>query len=446
MQLQGTALDQYRLKSLNAEPVQRRGAVQQNRVLLDYIVQGVPDNVFLPVHHLLCTFNIVGRMILHKLLHYEGPEKLDGHFLRHAALVDLHLRSDNNNGTAGIVHALSKQVLAEASLFSLEHIRNGFQGTGIRTGHRPAASSVVNERIHGFLQHALFVADNDIRRVELHQTLQAVVPVDDAPVQIVQVGCREAAAVELHHRTKFRRNHGKHRNNHPFGTVSGSPERLYNLQALENLGLFLAVCLLQFILQLQRQLVAVNFAQQRLNGFRTHAGLEVVLIFFPHVPVFRFRQELFFLQRRAAGVGYDIACKIQHFFQLPGRHVQHKPHAARNALKVPDVRYRHGQGDMAHALAADLGLRDLDAAAVADFSLVADFLIFAAMALPVLCGAEDPFAEQTVPLRLECPVVDGFRLLHFAVGPFHNGFRGGNANSYRVKLCIIHISHPPRRQ
>ena len=70
-----------------------------------------------------------------------------------------------------------------------------------------------------------------------------------------------------------------------------------------------------------------------------------------------------------------------------------------------------GQLDMAHALTTHLGPGDLHAAAVADLALVADLLILAAVALPVLGGAKDALAEQAVPFRLQGAVVDGLRLL-----------------------------------
>ena len=58
-----------------------------------------------------------------------------------------------------------------------------------------------------------------------------------------------------------------------------------------------------------------------------------------------------------------------------------------------------GQLDVAHALAAHLGARHLDAALVADDALVADALVLAAVALPVLGGTEDVLAEEAVLLR-----------------------------------------------
>ena len=55
---------------------------------------------------------------------------------------------------------------------------------------------------------------------------------------------------------------------------------------------------------------------------------------------------------------------------------------------------------MAHPFPADFGAGDLDAALVADLAFVADPLILAAVALPVLGRPEDAFAEEAVPLGL----------------------------------------------
>jgi hypothetical protein len=70
-----------------------------------------------------------------------------------------------------------------------------------------AAAAVVDQRVHGLLKHSLFIADNDVGRAEIKQPFQAVVAVDDSAVQVIQVGCRKAAAVKLHHRSKLRRNY-----------------------------------------------------------------------------------------------------------------------------------------------------------------------------------------------------------------------------------------------
>src|SRR3546814_8989025 len=107
--------------------------------------------------------------------------------------------------------ALAEQILAEATLLALEHVRQRFQRTLVGARDRATAAAVVEQRIDGFLQHALFVADDDVRRAQLHQPLQAVVAVDDAAVEVVQVQGREATAIERHPRAQLGRDHGEDR-------------------------------------------------------------------------------------------------------------------------------------------------------------------------------------------------------------------------------------------
>ena len=70
---------------------------------------------------------------------------------------------------------------------------------------------------------------------------------------------------------------------------------------------------------------------------------------------------------------------------------------------------------MPHTLTADFAFCHFNAAAIADFTLIADLLIFTAMAFPVLRRSENPFAEQTVTFGFQGSVVNGLRFLHFTV-------------------------------
>ncbi len=79
-----------------------------------------------------------------------------------------------------------------------------------------------------------------------------------------------------------------------------------------------------------------------------------------------------------------------------------------------------GQLDVAQALAAHLGLRDFDAALVADHAAVLHALVLAAEALPVGDRAEDLRAEQAVAFGLERAVVDRLRLGHLTVRPLQD--------------------------
>ncbi len=99
------------------------------------------------------------------------------------------------------------------------------------------------------------------------------------------------------------------------------------------------------------------------------------------------------------------------------------------AAQVPDVDDRGGQLDVAHPLAAHLGPRDLDAAALADDALEADPLVLAAVALPVLGRPEDLLAEEPVLLRAQRPVVDRLGLLHLAVRPRTDVLGRGEADA-----------------
>ena len=176
---------------------------------------------------------------------------------------------------------------------------------------------------------------------------------------------------------------------------------------------------LQLFLQLLAGLFHVDVFQQLLDGLGAHAGLEIVLVFLLQVPVLFLREGLHFRQlAHAAGIGDDIHGEVQNPLQHPGREVQDQAHAGGNPLEVPNVGHGGRQFNVAHALPAHLATGDLHAAAVTDLALVADALILAAMALPILNGPKDALAEQAVPLGLQSAVVNGLGLFYLAMGPF----------------------------
>ena len=122
MQLNGLAFHQNRLKRLNTKPVQRRSAVQHNRVFLDNLLKHIPYLGIQPLHQLLGVLDVLGNPSCHQLLHNKGLEQLDSHLLGKTALINLKLRPHHDNGTARIVNTLAQQVLTETSRFTLKHI------------------------------------------------------------------------------------------------------------------------------------------------------------------------------------------------------------------------------------------------------------------------------------------------------------------------------------
>src|SRR5690606_5601091 len=158
--------------------VQRGRAVQQNRVLADDLVKDIPDFGLFLLDQLLGLLDRGRQALGFEARVDERLEQLKRHLLGQAALVQLEVRTHGDNRTTRIVDAFTEQVLTEAALLALEHVRQRLERTLVGTGYRAATAAVVEQGVNGFLQHALFVADNDIRRTQLDEALQAVVTVD----------------------------------------------------------------------------------------------------------------------------------------------------------------------------------------------------------------------------------------------------------------------------
>ena len=438
VQLDRLAFDQHGLEGLDAEAVQRRRAVEQHRMLADDLVQDIPDLRLLLLDQLLGLLDR-GRVALGVEARIdERLEQLERHLLRQPALVQLHLRADHDDRTAGIVDALAEQVLAEAALLALQHVGERLQRTLVGAGDDAAATAVVEQRIDRFLQHPLLVADDDVGRAQLDQPLQAVVAVDDAAIQVVQVRGREAAAIERHERTQIRRDHRDDGHDHPLGLVARELERLDDLEALHQLlGLQLRRRRRDLMLEIGVDLVEVERAQHLADRLRAdHGGEGVRAILFLAAHILFFGEQLAILERRQAGLDHHIGLEVQDALEILERHVHQQADARGQRLQEPDMRDRGGELDMAHALAPDPGERHFDAALLADDALELHALVLAAQALVVLDRPEDARAEQAVPLRLERPVVDGLRLLDLAIGPGQDFFRAGDRDADRIERLL----------
>ena len=197
-------------KRLDAETVQRRRAVQQHRVVLDDLAQDVPHLGLLALDQPLRALDRLDVAAVLELADDERLEQLERHVLRQPALVELELGTDHDHRAARVVDALAEQVLAEAALLALEHVGERLERPVALAAHGAAAAAVVEQRVDRLLQHALLVAQDDLGRLDVHQLLEPVVAVDDAPVEVVQVRGREPAALERHQRPQVRRQHRDH--------------------------------------------------------------------------------------------------------------------------------------------------------------------------------------------------------------------------------------------
>ena len=254
VQLQRATLYQDRLECLDTQTVQCGGTVHQHGVALDDHLQRVPDLLGgAAVYHLARLANILGDLQVDQPLHHEGLEQFQRHLLGQTALVHLQLGADHDNGPAGVVYTLTQQVLAEASLLTLQHIAQGLECTVVGAGHGASPAAVIDQCVYCLLQHPLFVTDDDIRGVQLQELLQAVIAVDDPAIQVVKVTGGKASAVQLYHGADIGRDDGQHVQDHPFRLVAALAEGLHHIQPLEELRLLLAGGLLQLLLDLHRK-------------------------------------------------------------------------------------------------------------------------------------------------------------------------------------------------
>ena len=442
VQLDGLAFDQGRFEGLDTQTVKRRRTVQENRVLADDLVEDIPDFRLFLLDQLLGLLDGRGVTLGVETGVDERLEELERHLFRQAALVQLEFRTGHDDRTARIVDALAEQVLTEAALLALEHVGQRLQRTLVGTRDDATATAVVEERIDSFLQHPLFVADDDAGRAQFDQALQTVVTIDHATVEVVEVGRRETAAIERNQRTQVRRDHRDHFHDHPFWAVAGIEEILDDLQALHQLLLLqVRSGRSQFGAQFAGDLLEFHACEKFEDGFGAdHCGEGILAELVDGDHVFLFRQKLVFLQRRQARLGDDIVLEIEHALDILERHVEKRTDAGRQRLEEPDVGDGSGELDVAHALTANARQRDFHAALFADDALVLHALVLAAQALIVLHRTEDARAEQAVAFRLERTVVDGLGLLDLAVRPGKDLLRAGNRNPDGIEgLCRLLI-------
>ena len=99
MQLDGLALNHLGLEGLNAETVQRRGTVQQDRMSLHNVLENIPDHRLTAVNNLLCALHRLHNAAFDELADDERLVELCCHQLGNTALAHLQLGTDHDDGT-----------------------------------------------------------------------------------------------------------------------------------------------------------------------------------------------------------------------------------------------------------------------------------------------------------------------------------------------------------
>src|SRR5690606_18729694 len=171
-----------------------------------------------------------------------GLEELKSHLLGKPALMKLQSRHDNDDGTARIIDALTQKVLTEAALLTLEHVTQRLQRTLVGSSDGLAAAAVVKESVHRLLKHPTLVANDDFRSIQLKETAQTIVAVDDSAIKIIQIARRETSTIKGNKRTKIWRKHRNHMQHHPLRAITAPTKRLDDLKSLREFLLFGLTC------------------------------------------------------------------------------------------------------------------------------------------------------------------------------------------------------------
>ena len=325
VQLDGFTFNQYRLERLDTQTVKGRRPVQHHRVFANHFGEDIPHLGSFALDHLLGRLDGGRQTTPFQLGKDKRLEQFQCHFLGQATLVQLESRTNHDHGTTGVIDSLTQQVLTEATLLTLDHVGQGFQGTLVGTGNGAATTAVIEKRIHRFLQHTLFVTHDDVRRTQVQQTLEAVVPVDHPAIQIVQVGGRKTATVQWHQRTQIRRQNRQNGQNHPLRRVTGILEGFHQLETLgQLLQLGVGVSGFHFLTQDLDLFNQIQLHQQLLYGFGTHLGFEFVTELFQRIEILFVGKQLSTLQRGHARLGHDKRFEVQNPLDITQGHVQHQ--------------------------------------------------------------------------------------------------------------------------
>ena len=120
MQTDRLAFDEHGLERLDRQTVERRGAVEEDRLVLGDLLENRPDLVVMALNHLACSAHGVDDATLLEDADDERLEEAERHLLGKTALRELELGAYDDDASAGVVDTLAEQVLAETARLALE--------------------------------------------------------------------------------------------------------------------------------------------------------------------------------------------------------------------------------------------------------------------------------------------------------------------------------------
>src|SRR5690349_6644581 len=122
-------------------------------MIFDDFLKDVPNHRILLLYEFFRLLDRGAMTALFQPVINERLEEFERHLLGKTALMQLQLGADNDDRAAGVVDALTEQVLAEAALLALQGVRERLQRAIVGAAKNTTAPSVVEQRVHRFLQH-----------------------------------------------------------------------------------------------------------------------------------------------------------------------------------------------------------------------------------------------------------------------------------------------------
>ena len=222
------------MESLDREFVECRRTVEKHRILIDNLLEALPDHIVTIFDHFFGLLKSRRIAFFFQFGHEVWFEKLQCHQFRQTTLIHAKIRTYNDDGTSRKVDTFPKEVLAKTSLFPFDDLTQRLQRSFIGTLDGIATAAVIDESIHGFLEHTLFVAHDNIGRIQIHEAFETLVAVYDAAIKVVHVTNGKFPSIECHEWTEIRwqyRNDCKH---HPFGSITTCDKTLDYFEAFDD--------------------------------------------------------------------------------------------------------------------------------------------------------------------------------------------------------------------
>src|ERR1041385_133561 len=142
--------------------MQSRRPIEQHRMTLGHFLENVPDLGRLAFNHLFRTAHSMYVTEVFQPTDNERLEKHECHLLWQTALEQLQFRANDNHRSARIIDAFAEEVLAETAALALEHVAERLERTVACPRHGATMSAVIEQSVYRFLEHSLFVANNDV--------------------------------------------------------------------------------------------------------------------------------------------------------------------------------------------------------------------------------------------------------------------------------------------